>query len=341
MFVFIFSPCLIYGIMKHTKRIINVFQIVLICLSFSLLACGKNQKNNNAPTESKIESSTEPFFKISLAQWSLHKTFNNDGVSPFEFAKEAKSMGFEALEYVSQLYTEQISELGFDAVIDSLKKESEKYGLENNLIMVDHEGDLADPDVNIRNAAVENHKKWIDAAEKLGCQAIRVNTFGTNDPKIWKETVVDGLKKLSEYAATRNINVLCENHGWLSSDPPKLMEAIKTVNMPNCGTLPDFGNWCVKRENNEDWGDCIEEYSDKYEGVKLMLSKAKGASAKSYEFDQNGNETTIDYVKMLQIVKNSGFNGIIGVEYEGNKLNEKDGIIATKNLLINASKQLN
>ncbi len=176
----------------------------------------------------------------------------------------------------------------------------------------------------------------MDAAKKLGCHSIRVNTFGTNDPEIWKETVVDGLRKLSEYAATKNINVLCENHGWLSSDTPKLMEAIHNVGMANCGTLPDFGNWCIKRDLGERWGACLEEYPDKYQGIEMMLTAAKAVSAKSYDFDANGNETTLDYPRILQLVKNSGYTNFIGVEYEGTRLGEREGILATKALLLNS-----
>lgn len=189
-----------------------------------------------------------------MAQWSLHKYANDENGSPFDFASQAKSMGFEGLEYVSQLYTNDIEALGFDVVIDSLMTLSKTHDVSNVLIMVDNEGNLADPDEAKRNEAVEKHKRWVDAAQKLGCHSIRVNTFGTNDPEIWKTTVVDGLKKLSTYAATKNISVLCENHGWLSSDADKLMIAINDVNMENCGTLPDFGNWCVKRKAGERWG---------------------------------------------------------------------------------------
>lgn len=315
--------------------------IALLTISFFmiLLSCKQVSKEETQANSTENEVSITPFFKLSLAQWSLHKTFN-DGVSPFEFARISDSLGFNTLEYVSQLYSKQIDELGFDKVIDSLNNLSKKFSLKNNLIMVDDEGDLADPNVEVRNKAVENHKRWVDAAEKLGCQAIRVNTFGTNDPKIWAETVVDGLKKLCEYAATKNINVICENHGWLSSDVPKLMQAISDVNMANCGTLPDFGNWCVKRKDGEKWGECLEEYPDKYEGVKLMLPKAKGVSAKSFDFDESGNETTIDYVKMMQVVKDSGFKGIVGIEYEGEIMSEIEGIIATKALLLNVAKVL-
>tara|TARA_B110000003_G_scaffold83922_1_gene85893 strand:+ start:31937 stop:32920 length:984 start_codon:yes stop_codon:yes gene_type:complete len=316
------------------------FLLLTIFSCFSIFSCKNLVKEKSHIIGKEVKNSNQ-FFKLSLAQWSLHRYVEDDKKSPFHFALQAKEMGFEGLEYVSQLYEYEIEKLGFEVVIDSLKKISERESMKNVLIMVDDEGDLADPDENQRNQAVENHKKWVDAAEKLGCHSIRVNTFGTNDPEIWKSTVVDGLKKLSAYAATKKINILCENHGWISSNPEKLMEAIKDVNMENCGTLPDFGNWCVKRKDvNEKWGDCAEVYPDKYKGTKMMMSAAKAVSAKSYDFDDQGNETSIDYTKIMQIVKDSGYTGYIGVEYEGERLNEVQGIKATKDLLLKSAAKI-
>lgn len=281
-----------------------------------------------------------PFFKLSLAQWSLNENIRFHNMNPFDFAKIADSLGFEGLEYVSQLYKPYYEEHGISTLVTKLAEESRKYNLENLLIMVDNEGDLADPDEAKRNEAVELHKKWVDAAASLGCHSIRVNTFGTNDPELWHEAVVDGLTKLSSYAATKGINVLCENHGWLSSDADKLIKAIKAVNMDNCGTLPDFGNWCIKRKDGEKWGECLEEYPDKYKGIELLMPLAKAVSAKSYAFDSEGNETTLDYERILKTVKNADYSGYIGVEFEGG-MPEIEGILATKNLLLNASKKLN
>ena len=325
----------------NSISISKIIFTAVIFVSFSISSCKTDQpKHSNSSVKTQTEK--ELFFKLSLAQWSLHRYVKDEKKSPFHFASQAKEMGFEGLEYVSQLYTDEIEELGFDVVIDSLNNISKKESMQNILIMVDDEGDLADPDENKRNQAVENHKKWVDAAAKLGCHSIRVNTFGTNDPEIWKTTVVDGLRKLSEYAATKNINILCENHGWLSSNPVALMAAIKAVNMKNCGTLPDFGNWCVKRTDiNEKWGDCAEVYPDKYEGTKMMMPSARAVSAKSYNFDKDGNETTIDFVKMLQIVKDAGYTGFVGVEYEGDLLDENEGIKATKDLLLSVAAKLN
>ena len=326
--------------MKLTIISKALFFISIIFLSTIISSCKKDINKEVASTTVSVTKG-DPFFKLSLAQWSLNQYVRTEKKSPFHFASQAKEMGFEGLEYVSQLYKFEVEKLGFDVVIDSLNKISKKESMQNILIMVDDEGDLADPDENKRNHAVENHKRWVDAASKLGCQSIRVNTFGTNDPEIWKTTVVDGLIKLSEYAATKNINVLCENHGWLSSNPVELMAAIKVVNMENCGTLPDFGNWCVRRiDTNENWGDCAEVYPDKYEGTKMMMPAAMAVSAKSYDFDEAGNETTIDYLKMLQIVKDAEYTGFIGVEYEGDRLNERDGIKATRDLLLKSASNL-
>ena len=312
-------------------------------LMFMMLIFFNSCKNKKVGPVAEVEAiaPVEPFFKISLAQWSLHNAMNDNGVDPFDFAKDAKSLGFEAVEYVNQLYKKQVDSMGLDAVLKRLKKESEKHGVKNLLIMVDDEPDLADADPEVRNTAVEAHKKWVDAAAYLGCHSIRVNTFGTMDPDMWVENVKDGLTKLSKYAATKNINVLVENHGWWSSDPVKVMQAINEINMPNCGTLPDFGNWCYKRSENYFGGECLDEFPDKYEGIRLMMPAAKAVSAKSYAFDENGYETTIDFVRMLQIIKDSGYKGYVSVELDIDTNNEKEGILATKELLINASKQLN
>ena len=322
----------------NTQIISKLKTICLLVIFFgSVLAC-KNEVKSTAVNTNQVAQKTTPFFKLSLAQWSLHKYVNEENGSPFKFASQAKELGFEGLEYVNHLYAKEIETFGFDTVIDSLQTLSTQYGMRNVLIMIDGEGDLASPDVAVRDQAVENHKKWVDAAQKLGCHSIRVNTFGTNDPALWVPSVADGLQKLSAYAATKNINVLCENHGWLSSDVPVLMDAIAKVNMENCGTLPDFGNWCVKRKDGAIWGECLEEYSDKYKGIEMMLTKAKAVSAKAYDFDENGDETTLDFPRIIQLVKNAGYTGYVGVEYEGNRLNEIEGITAIRDLLLKSAK---
>ncbi|WP_026713724.1 sugar phosphate isomerase/epimerase family protein [Flavobacterium daejeonense] len=288
------------------------------------------------PDETQIKK--DLFFKISLAQWSLHKAILSKVLDPLDFANKARELGFDAVEYVSMLYaidrsntTSSISKL-----VKELKNRSADNGVSNVLIMVDNEGGLASTNKALREDAIDNHSRWVDAAAGLGCHSIRVNLSGRAENfEIWKENSVDGLGRLAEYADKSKINVIVENHGGLSSDGDKLTQVMKAINLKNCGTLPDFGNFCLKREYNK----CVEEY-DKYRGVAELMPFAKGVSAKTFDFDATGNETTIDYVKMLQIVKDAGYRGRIGIEYEGDSLSEEDGIKATKALLINAAAKL-
>lgn len=329
---------------KQPNQVIKLF-LITACTLLSFTSCKNNEQQDQAQDFSATETA-EPFFKISLAQWSLSGPIMAGEMDPMNFAEKANEMGFEGIEYVNQLYNKKLEEYGnspegMQRLLDSLKSKSEKYNVENVLIMIDGEGELASANEEERNQAVENHKKWVDAAEFLGAHAIRVNLFGSEDPEEWKTAAADGLSKLSQYAAEKDINVLVENHGYLSSNAQLLVEVMDEVNLPNCGTLPDFGNFCLKREGGERWeAACIEEYP-KYQGVDEMMPHAKAVSAKSYDFNEEGEETTIDYNRMLQIVKDAGYTGYIGVEYEGQRLSAEEGIMATKELLIEEGSKLN
>ncbi|MAW95846.1 MULTISPECIES: sugar phosphate isomerase/epimerase [unclassified Leeuwenhoekiella] len=317
-----------------------------LLIIFILTGC-KNEKKEENQAESPTETAQfEPFFDISLAQWSLHRAFQNGNLSPMDFAQKANEMGFNGIEYVSQLYRPEMekyesAEIALDSILPKLKASSKQYGVQNVLIMIDGEGNLASADEEERNTAVENHKKWVDAAAYLGCHAIRVNLIGPKDKENFKQSAIAGLGKLAEYGASKNIEVTVENHGGYSSDAAFLMEIINAINKPNCGTLPDFGNFCMERENGEMWGaDCIKEYP-RYQGIEELMPKALAVSAKTYNFNEEGQETSMDYSKILKIVKDAGYTGFIGIEYEGEDLSEEEGIKLTKELLIKSAQNLN
>lgn len=327
--------------MTNKKITLNASKLFLFVMIMSVLACkdAKKEKSTEEATTEKTEEAKAPFFKLSLAQWSIHKQIW-EGADPYSFAQKANEWGFTGLEYVSQLYNKELeaanySEEAMAAFVEKCNAESKKYGMQNVLIMIDGQGDLATTDAAVRKAAVENHYKWVDAAAAMGCHAIRVNLSGSDVAEEWKASAVDGLSMLATYAKDKNINVIVENHGGLSSNAKMLASVMAEVKMDNCGTLPDFGNFCIKRSADG----CAEMY-DYYQGVKELMPYAKSVSAKSYNFDEEGNETELDYRKLLQIVKDAGYTGFIGVEYEGHELSEADGILATKELLINASKDL-
>ncbi|QLG45143.1 sugar phosphate isomerase/epimerase family protein [Costertonia aggregata] len=330
------------------KRFFKKSTVFILVLSvLGIYACKEVKKTEeNAVVENTATDVTEPFFELSLAQWSINRMIREEGVDPYTFAEKAKEWGFTGLEYVSQLYRPELEKEGYSQeamgiFVEKCNAEAKKHGMENLLIMIDGEGDLATSNVSERKKAIENHYKWVDAAAAMGCHSIRVNLSGDKTEEEWVKSSVDGLTQLSTYAKNKNINVIVENHGGLSSNAALLSKVMTEVDMENCGTLPDFGNFCVKRENGSYYdGPCAEEY-DIYKGVKELMPFAKAVSAKAYNFDTNGDETKIDYVKMLQIVKNAGYTGFIGVEYEGDEMGEKEGILATKELLVTAAKKLN
>ena len=287
---------------------------------------------------SKTKPPSDLFFDISLAQWSLHRALQNGDMDTLDFPSIAKEeFGIDAIEYVGGFFQDRAEDVSY---LDEMNSRCEDLGVRQLLIMVDGEGELAVNDDEARIMAVQNHYKWVEAAEYLGCHSIRVNAYGDGSKEEQKQAAVDGLGRLAEFAKDYNINVIVENHGGYSSDGQWLSDVMTQIDMENCGTLPDFGNFCVRREDGSRWGSpCAEEY-DRYKGVKELMPFAKAVSAKSYAFNKEGRETTIDYTKMLSIIHDAGFQGHIGIEYEGSELSEFDGIKATKKLLTEAGSKI-
>ena len=271
------------------------------------------------------------FFTISLAQWSLHKKLFAKEMDNLDFPGVAKNTyGISVVEYVNQFFKDKAKD---EKYLAELLKRCKDNGVKNHLIMCDGEGELGDSDSKKRMQAVENHYKWVDAAKYLGCITIRVNAFGQGTDEEVQKAAIESLGKLGEYASKVGINVIVENHGGYTSNGQWMAGVMKGVNRKNVGTLPDFGNFCLKREGGQMWGTpCIEEY-DKYKGVGEMMPYAKGVSAKTHDFDDQGNCIETDYMKMLKVVKDAGFKGYLGIEYEGDKISEDEGIKKTKALI--------
>jgi sugar phosphate isomerase/epimerase len=291
----------------------------------SVYAC--QPKKHEKPLYEKGEENL--LFKISLAEWSFHRSIRSGKMDHLDFAHEAGKLGIRGVEYVSTFFQDKAKDLNY---LKEMDMRATGEFVSSLLIMVDEEGDLAYADDAVINQSVENHKKWIEAASHLKCHSIRVNLFGKGSRQDCQSASVQSLSKLADYAKPFDINILVENHGGYSSDGQWLSETIRKVAMDNCGTLPDFGNFCIRREGGGLWsGDCIEEY-DRYRGVEELMPFAKAVSAKSYDFDEYGN-TSVDFSRMLDIIVESGYSDYIGIEYEGNDEDEKLGILRTKALL--------
>ncbi len=263
---------------------------------------------------------TEPF-KISLAEWSLHRALQSKKIDHLDFISLTKTeFGLDAVEYVNSFFFDKAQDQKY---LNEMNTRANDHDVKSLLIMCDNEGNLGDPDKDKRNQAVENHYKWAEAAKFLGCHAIRVNarSEGSWDDQV--ELAADGLRKLTEFGDSIGINTIVENHGGLSSNGKWLAAVMEKVDHPRVGTLPDFGNFRIQ-------GD---EWYDRYKGMAELMPYAKAVSAKSHEFDANGDETGSDFYRMMDIVLDAGYNGYVGIEYEGSVHSEMEGIRLTNELL--------
>ncbi|MCA9177951.1 MAG: sugar phosphate isomerase/epimerase [Planctomycetales bacterium] len=276
-----------------------------------------------AATAVRLDAKEEPLFKISLAQWSLHRALRAGKMDNLDFAKVTKrEFGIEAVEYVNQFFKDKAKD---EKYLGEMKQRAADEGVKSLLIMIDGEGQLGAPEDAARTKAVENHYRWVEAAKFLGCHAIRVNAASKGSYDEQMKLAADGLRRVSEFAADFGLSVIVENHGGLSSNGKWLAATIKSVDLKNCGTLPDFGNF--------------HDY-DRYQGVTETMPYAKAVSAKSHDFDDQGNETHTDYKKMMKIVLDAGYHGYVGIEYEGSKAPEPEGIMLTKKLLERVRQEL-
>ncbi len=293
--------------------------------SLSLSGCSDLMKEDQALSLS-AEIPTNFPYGISLAQWSLHKSHWSGELTNLDFARYAREkFNLDAVEYVNQFFADKAEDTDY---LNQMNQRAADNGVKNVLIMIDMEGNLGVLNETARLKAVENHYKWIDAAKYLGCHSIRVNAVGKGDPQSVADAAVDSLGRLSEYGEKEKIGVVVENHGGYSSDAGWLTGVMKQVNNPYCGTLPDFGNFTISLFPPRSY--------DPYLGVKELMPYAKGVSAKTYDFDSSGQDKKIDFKRMMGIVGEAGYEGYIGIEYEGYKLSEDAGILATKKLIIDS-----
>jgi len=263
--------------------------------------------------------------EISLAQWSLHRKLFAGDMDHLDFARMSQGFGCVGLEYVNAFFKDKATDVSY---LKEMNSRAEDHQQKNILIMIDGEGGLAEKNAKKRLVNIENHYKWVEAAQVLGCHSIRVNLSGGEDRLDAQKAGIDSLNRLAEFAKSYDVSVLVENHGGFSSDGNWLSNVMQNVSRENIGTLPDFGNFCIERKEQE----CISDY-DRYQGMSELMPFAKALSAKSHGFDEQGNETQSDFFRMIEIAKKNQYSGYVGIEFEGTMDSEEEGIIKTKNLL--------
>jgi sugar phosphate isomerase/epimerase len=262
-----------------------------------------------------------PRYEITLGQWSFHRALMSKRLDNLDFARQAGELGFQGVDYVNSFFKDKVADRTYLA---EMKKRSDGAGLVNDLILVDREGALGDPDAAARGQALDNHKRWVEAARALGCRGVRINAESRGTPDDQRALVIEGVRRLAEFADGQGLEILIENHGGLSSDAAWLAAVVRGVEHPRCGSLADFGNWSLGGGR----------WYDRYQGVAELVPTAKGISVKAHAFDADGNETTTDFARMMRIVVEGGYRGrFLEIEYEGEQLDEVEGTRATKRLL--------
>ncbi len=297
--------------------------------ALALQGCGGGSSpgtsGSESPGSTTEDTASSLLFRISLAEWSLHRALNAGEMENLDFPRMAREeYGIEGVEYVNSFFKDRARD---QVYLRELKTRCDDVGVRSLLIMCDGEGAIGDPDPAARTRAVENHFRWVEAARFLGCHSIRVNAQSEGTPEVQRDLAADGLRRLAEFADPQGLNVLVENHWGLSSNGAWLASVMEAVDHPRCGTLPDFGNF----PHGPDYP--AQERYDRYQGVTELMPYAKAVSAKSHVFDDQGNESEIDFFRMARIVLDAGYRGWLGIEYEGTQLSEPDGIQATKALL--------
>lgn len=290
---------------------------------------------DSLPSRPAQGRTTGPLFRISLAEWSINRPLFSGQMQHLDFAKIAKSVGIGAIEYVNQFFKDKAKD---KAYLQEMNARAKGEGVTQVLIMCDAEGNLGDPDAVKRQAAVQNHYKWVEAAAFLGCHTIRVNGYSSGTPDEQMKLVADGMRRLCEFADQHRIDVVIENHGGLSSNARWLVQTIRSVNHARAGTLPDFGNFRISGPTKDNPNAKVESY-DSYAGVREMMPLAKGVSVKPRVWDFNGNSRDIDLLKMMTIVVDAGYRGHAGIEY-GPEGKELEGVAGLRQQLETVRDQL-
>ena len=264
-------------------------------------------------------------FKISIAAWSVHREVRSGKLKLIDacrFLREEYDVdGFELVNTLLEVPTAEY--------VRKFRAEAQRFHLAIPLIMCDGEGDFGSVDPDERRRAVRYHTKWMYVASDLGCHSIRVNWRGApegaeKDPALvlaFTERSIDAYAEMARIGGENGLNVIIENPGGISSPPEMLLGLIKAVNSPRFGTLPDWGGF--------------PDDVDRYDAVDKMMPYAKGVSAKCYDFGPDGRETKIDFERMVQIcVDKHGYHSFLGIEFEGDRLTERQGMRAAKDLLV-------
>ncbi|MCP9235704.1 serine hydrolase [Lewinella sp. JB7] len=267
--------------------------------------------------------------RYALGQWSFHEALFGGEMDNSDFIRTAGEMGFAGVELVNQFFADRAED---EAFLDSLSATADAAGVKLTMLLVDGAGNLGASDPAERDAALEQHLRWVKAADRLDIPAVRINAHGDGSPEEIMAASADGIGRLAAAARDYGIRILIENHGGISNDGEWLAALLRRLKSQNVGAVADFDNWCVERDNGQLWGgECTRRY-DRYQGMSDLMPFAGGISVKAFDFNENGEEAGMNYAALFDIIRAWDYDGYLGIEYEGSSLPPREGIERTRAL---------
>ncbi len=251
---------------------------------------------------------------LSLATWSLNRLLRNTD-KPIVYldvpAMVRQHFGIEALELNNVFFAARDGDY-----LRKLVAAAEKAGVRLLNIAVDEQGDLSSADPSARELGLERYGAWIPIAAEMGIGAIRANSGGravadkpAGDPArvAAEQACIDSLRHLCDIGKKHGVAILVENHWGLSADPGSLARVVAAVRQSHgndaAGTLVDWGNW--------------PQHIDRWDALRQVFPYAMAVHAKVNDIDENLNHPSFDHARCLQITREAGYDGWLGIEYEG------------------------
>lgn len=282
--------------------------------------------------------------KLSLSQWSFHRAILGNSkkdydqfiralhtspdsvlagnLDPRDICKISSSLNIPYVDLVNTLFFGHHSDLDY---LKDFNKRADDNGVSFQLLMCDECGSLGAESSSERQTSIDNHLRWLDAAAELGCKQLRVNAYGEGSYLQQLNRCSESLNRLSKECQSYGVELLVENHGHASNNAAWLAMLIENVNHPNLGLFTDLDNFFLGG-----WNITPERRYDRTQGIIDLAPYTRGVSVKAHDFNDEGNEVTINYKLLFDILIEAGFDGKYSLEYEGNRLSELEGTIATK-----------
>lgn len=283
-----------------------------------------------------------------LSQWSFHRSLlgnsrdnyeqylkelhsnNPDQVlrgnmDHYSFLEAACSLNIKTIDLVNILFFSKVSDHSW---LESYKRKADSLGLSFGCLMCDELGSLGSSSRTERRESLEKHLLWLQAASKLGCTMLRINAYGDGTYLQQLKQCSQTISSLADCANDYGINVVIENHGFASNNGAWLAMLIEHIGKDNVGVYLDFDNFFMGG-----WHHNPKRYYDRRQGIIDLAPYTFGVSAKSYDFNSLGDETTIDFKECIELLSEAKFDGVISAEYEGDTLSEFDGVEKTIRLI--------